>query len=65
MAGERLEKIVTALKVVKGRRIEFAEALGQTQLPKDEPERLIEELLKAHEAVKVLQEIMAEEERKQ
>lgn len=65
MAGERLEKLVAALKVVKVRRMEFAEALSQTQLPRGESERLIAELLKTHEAVKVLQEIMAEEERKQ
>ena len=65
MPGERLKKLMTALKAVKARRIEFAEALGQTQVSKTESERLIDELLKAHEAVKVLQEIMAEEEREQ
>jgi hypothetical protein len=63
MARDQLEALKKALQSMKIRRFEFAESLGK-ELPRGgEKDRLIDELLKTHEAINVLRELIAEEER--
>jgi hypothetical protein len=63
MARGQLEALKKALQSMKIRRFEFAESLGK-ELPRGgEKDRLIDELLKTHEVINVLLELIAEEER--
>jgi hypothetical protein len=61
--GGGFEALKKALQSMKIRRFEFAEFLGK-ELPRGgEKDRLIDELLKTHETINVLLELIAEEER--
>ena len=53
MASDRLEKMKKTLEALKQRRFEFVESLGSPRRGGEEG-RLIEELLKVHEAINVL-----------
>jgi hypothetical protein len=61
--NDRVKRLEKSLEVVKRRRFECAVALGDEMARRGEPERLIDDLMAAHEAVKVIQELLAEEER--
>jgi hypothetical protein len=63
MAHDRIKRLERSLEVLKRRRFECAAALGEARLGEGEPERLVDELMATHEAVKVIQELIAEEER--
>jgi hypothetical protein len=63
MANDRIKRLERSLETVKQRRFEIAEALGREKLPKGQPEQFIADLLTTHEAVKVFQELIAEEEK--
>lgn len=63
MANDRLAKLERALEELIKRRFQFAEALGARTSQRGDTERSIEELLKTHEAIKVLEELMAQEKR--
>ena len=63
MANDRLDKLRKSLQVLQTRRFQFAEAFGTESPRREEKERPIEELLKVHEAIKVMEELIAEEEK--
>ena len=63
MANDRAEKLRKSLQALKTRRLQFAEAFGTESQRGGEKDRHIEELLKVHEAIKVMEELIAEEEK--
>jgi hypothetical protein len=63
MANDRLDKLRKSLQALQTRRFQFAEAFGTESPRGGEKERHIEELLKVHEAIKVMEELIAEEEK--
>ena len=63
MPDDRIKRLEKSLEAVKRRRFECATALGDARLAEGEPERFINELMAAHAAVKVIQELVAEEEK--
>jgi hypothetical protein len=63
MAHDRIKRLERSLEALKRRRFECAAAIGDERLGQGEPERIVDELMATHEAVKVIQEIIAEEER--
>jgi hypothetical protein len=63
MANDRLDKLRKSLQALRTRRFQFAEAFGIESPRGGEKERHIEELLKVHEAIKVMEELIAEEEK--
>jgi hypothetical protein len=63
MAQDRIKRLERSLEAVKRRRFECAAALGDERLGEGEPERFVDELMATHEAVKVIQELIAEEEK--
>jgi hypothetical protein len=63
MANNRLEKLRKSLQALKTRQFQFAEAFGTESIRGGEKERHIDELLKVHEAINVIEEIIAEEEK--
>jgi hypothetical protein len=63
MANDRLEALRKALQSMKTQRFQFAESLGKEGPRGGEKEHLIDELLKTHEVINVLRELIAEEER--
>jgi hypothetical protein len=63
MANDRIKRLERSLEAVRRWRFECAAAFGDERLAGGEPERFIDDLMAAHEAVKVIQELIAEEER--
>jgi hypothetical protein len=63
MVNDRLDKLRKSLQALQTRRFQFAEAFGTESPRGGEKERHIEELLKVHEAIKVMEELIAEEEK--
>jgi hypothetical protein len=63
MVNDRLDKLRKSLQALQARRFQFAEAFGTESPRGGEKERHIEELLKVHEAIKVMEELIAEEEK--
>ena len=63
MANDRLDRLRQSLQALQTRRFQFAEAFGTESSRGGEKERHIEELLKVHEAIKVIEELIAEEEK--
>ena len=63
MPIDRIKRLEKSLEAMRRRRFECAAALGDERPTRGEPERLIGDLMAAHEAVKVIQELIAEEER--